>query len=93
MRKTNKKLHAWAKAENVKVWELTHGKTFWQNPNESNATYKITSDFMVVFNGFITLEKSAFKMYDNSLKLPVFVTAHGVLYKGNENGDWQRIHR
>ena len=48
---------------------------------------------MVVFNGFITLEKRAFKVYDNSLELPVFVTAQGVLYKGNDKGDWQMYRR
>lgn len=92
MKKMNKKLHAWAKAEKCHVWELTHSKKFWQFV-EPNGSYKMTDGFMVTFNGLMIMSKTAFEVFDAELKSTVFVTTHGVVNIEPNKGDWQMLRR
>ena len=75
-----------------KNWELNK-KHFWQNTNESNATYKVAADFMVTYNGLMVLNKTAFEVFDAELDATVFVTTHGVVNKEENTDTWQMYRR
>ena len=76
-----------------KKWVLNK-KQFWQNSNEPNGTYKITSDFMVTFNGLMIMSKTAFEVFDEELDATVLVTTHGVVNKEpNIDSGWQMYRR
>lgn len=92
MKKMNKKLHQGAKENNCHIWELRK-KQFWQNTNESNATYRVAADFMVTFNGLMVLNKTAFEVFDEYLKATVFVTTHGVINIEENTDTWQMYRR
>lgn len=93
MKRTNKKLHAWAQENNCHIWELRK-KHFWQNGNESNATYKLANDFMVTFNGLMIMNKASFEVFDEYLDATVFVTTHGIVNKEpNTGAGWQMYRR
>ena len=74
-----------------KKWKLNK-KHFWQNTNESNATFKVTSDFMVTFNGLVVMNKTAFEVFDEYLDATVFVTTHGIIKEQNTDS-WQMYRR
>lgn len=88
MKRTNKKLHQWAKENNCHIWGLRK-KLFWQNTNEANATYKVAVDFMVTYNGYMVMNKTAFEVFDAALDATVFVTTHGVVNKEHHTDTWQ----
>ena len=92
MKKTNKKLHAWAKENNCRIWELRK-KFFWQFNDEPNATYKLANNFMVTFNGYMVIEDGAYEIYDATEKLNILVTEHGVVNIEKSKGDWQMYRR
>ena len=75
-----------------KKWELRK-KRFWQNSNETNGTYKITSNLMVTFNGLMVIEGSAYEMYDATQQVNILVTEHGVVNKEPNTDDWQMYRR
>ena len=75
-----------------KKW-LLNKKHFWQNTNESNATFKVASDFMVTFNGLMVMNKTAFEVFDEYLDATVFVTTHGVINKESNTDTWQMYRR
>ena len=80
MRKTNKK------------WKLNK-KQFWLLNDEINATYKLTNNFMVTFNGYMVIEGGAYEMYDATQKVNILVTKHGVVNIEKSKGDWQMYRR
>lgn len=92
MKRTNKKLNHWAKENNCHIWELRK-KCFWQTNNEPNATYKLANDFMVTFNGYMVMSKTAFEVFDAELDATVFVTTHGVVNKEPNTDGWQMYRR
>ena len=71
-----------------KKWELRK-KLFWQNTNEKNATYKVTENLMVTFNGLMLIQGSAYEMYDATKQLTVLVTEHGIFIEENKDDAWQ----
>ena len=73
-----------------KKWELRK-KHFWQNTIESNATYKVASDFMVTFNGLMVMNKTAFEVFDEYLDATVFVT--NVVNVEENTDNWQMYRR
>ena len=75
-----------------KIWQLNK-KQFWQNSNEHNGTYKITSNFMVTFNGLMVIEDGAYEMYDATQHVNILVTTHGVVNIEKNKGDWQMYRR
>ena len=75
-----------------KKWVLNK-KQFWQNSNEPNGTYKITSDFMVVFNGLMIIQNGAYEIYDATQQVNILVTKHGVVNIEKNKGDWQMYRR
>ena len=75
-----------------KKWELRK-KRFWQNSNETNGTYKITSNLMVTFNGLMVIEGSAYEMFDATQQINILVTEHGVINIEKNKGDWQMYRR
>lgn len=91
---TNKKMHSWANENNTASCWILNKKLFWQSGNEPNGTYKVTSDFMVTFNGLLIMSKTAFEVFDKYLDATVFVTTHGVINKEpNTDADWQMYRR
>ena len=80
MRKTNK------------IWKMNK-KRFWQNFDEPNGTYKITSKVIITFNGLMIIEDSAYEMYDAIQQINVLVTEHGVVNIEKNKGDWQMYRR
>ena len=88
MKKMNKKLHQWAQENNCHVWKLRK-KLFWQNTNEKNATYKMSDDFMVTFNGLMILNKTSFEVFSIYLNATVLVTTQGTINKEEYQGSWQ----
>ena len=75
-----------------KKWVLNK-KQFWQNSNEPNGTYKITSDFMVVFNGLMVIQNGAYEIYDATQQVNILITKHGVVNIEKSKGDWQMYRR
>ena len=75
-----------------KKWVLNK-KQFWQNSNEPNGTYKITSDFMVVFNGLMIIQNGAYEIYDATQQVNILITKHGVVNIEKSKGDWQMYRR
>ena len=75
-----------------KIWTLNK-KQFWQNSNEPNGTYKITSNFMVTFNGLMVIEDGAYEMFDATKQINILVTKHGVVNIEKNKGDWQMYRR
>ena len=75
-----------------KKWVLNK-KQFWQNSNEPNGTHKITSDFMVVFNGLMIIQNGAYEIYDATQQVTILVTKHGVVNIEKNKGDWQMYRR
>ena len=75
-----------------KIWKMNK-KQFWQAPNEPNGTYKITSNFMVTFNGLMVIEDGAYEMFDATQQINILVTEHGVVNIEKNKGDWQMYRR
>ena len=75
-----------------KKWELRK-KTFWQNFDELNGTYKLNANFMVIFNGYMVIEDGAYEMYDATQNVTILVTTHGVVNVEENKGDWQMYRR
>ena len=80
MRKTNK------------IWKMNK-KRFWQNTNEKYATYKITNDLMVTYNGLMLLNKTSFEVFSIYLNATILVTTHGIINKEEYKGSWQMYRR
>lgn len=75
-----------------KIWQLKK-KQFWQKSNEPNGTYKLTSDFMITFNGLMVMSKTAFEVFDEELDATVLVTTHGIVNKETNTDNWQMYRR
>ena len=75
-----------------KKWVLNK-KHLWQNSNESNGTQKITSNFMITFNGLMVIEDGAYEMFDATQQINILVTKHGVVNIEKNKGDWQMYRR
>ena len=75
-----------------KIWKMNK-KQFWQLNDEPNATYKLANNFMVIFNGYMVIEGSAYEMYDATKNINILVTEHGVVNIEKSKGDWQMYRR
>ena len=75
-----------------KKWVMNK-KQFWQYNDEPNATYKLANDFMVTYNGYMVMSKTAFEVFDDYLNSTILVTEHGVVNIEKNKGDWQMYRR
>ena len=75
-----------------KKWVLNK-KQFWQSNDEPNVTYKLASNFMLTFNGYMVIEDGAYEMFDAAKLVNILVTKHGVVNIEKNKGDWQMYRR